>query len=285
MKGTEHSACGDKNRLCPIIYGVSVIARKWHLPVLCILEQLGTQRYGQLKRLLPGITDMMLSQTLKDLEKCGLINRIQYNEIPPRVEYSLTQEGLNLSPALKKMANWGAAQIELTEEGDICRNCEEISENTSSIFEIMQNEPEEWNRGHLEEYEKLCTDPQYRDLPAVEKIKKYVLNAIRVLTHNDQEYTRLSYVLMMDADAPVLVGDDRQYYIILRKLVEDGQKDGSLSPSMDPDELVRLISIFQTGAIIKWRLCREETDIEETNRVALDWFFKHLDHNRFQESL
>lgn len=276
MNKKERPACGDENHLCPIIYGVSIIARKWHLPVICILEQLGPQRYGQLKRLLPGITDMMLTQTLKNLEQHGLINRVQYIEIPPRVEYSLTQEGLNLSPVLRKMADWGAEQINFCEDAEVCQNCREIPDQTASIFKLMENEPDNWNNGHAEKYNRLCTDPKYKHLSGVEKIKEYVLNAIQVLTHNDQEYTRLTYVLLMDADSPMLVGNDRQYYIYLRKLVDEGLKDHSLSSEISPEELVRLISIFQTGTIIKWRLRREEKNIEEISKIAIDWFFEKL---------
>ena len=80
----------------------------------------------------------------------------------------------------------------------------------------------------------------------------------------------------MDADSPMLVGNDRQYYIYLRKLVDEGLEDHSLPSEIPPEELVRLISIFQTGAIIKWRLRREEKDIEEISKIAIDWFFEKL---------
>jgi len=62
---------------------------------------------NELKRKIDGITNMMLSQVLKEMEGYGLVSRKQYMEIPPRVEYSLTQEGKDLIPALISLAKWG----------------------------------------------------------------------------------------------------------------------------------------------------------------------------------
>jgi DNA-binding HxlR family transcriptional regulator len=64
-------------------------------------------RYNELKRNIEGITNMVLTQSLKELESDGIVNRKQYMEIPPRVEYSLTDSGKELIPALKALANWG----------------------------------------------------------------------------------------------------------------------------------------------------------------------------------
>ncbi len=64
-------------------------------------------RYNELKRRIHGITNMMLTQSLKELESSGIIYRKQYMEIPPRVEYSLTPNGEDLIQALKTLADWG----------------------------------------------------------------------------------------------------------------------------------------------------------------------------------
>lgn len=64
-------------------------------------------RYNQLKKEIQGITNMMLTQSLKELESYGIVYRKQFMEIPPRVEYSLTDIGENLIPALKALADWG----------------------------------------------------------------------------------------------------------------------------------------------------------------------------------
>lgn len=92
---------------CPLTYALNLIGGKWRLPIIWALSKNGTMRYNELKRNIEGITNMMLTQTLKDLEQYGIIHREQYMEVPPRVEYSLTENGENLVPALKALASWG----------------------------------------------------------------------------------------------------------------------------------------------------------------------------------
>ncbi|MDK2919183.1 MAG: hypothetical protein PWQ37_1916 [Candidatus Petromonas sp.] len=98
-----------KNRLdnCPLTFALNLIGGKWRLPIIWALSKNGTMRYNELKRSIDGITNMMLTQSLKELELHGIINRKQFMEIPPRVEYSLTDNGKNLIPVLKALADWG----------------------------------------------------------------------------------------------------------------------------------------------------------------------------------
>ncbi|MCG8484990.1 MAG: helix-turn-helix transcriptional regulator, partial [Clostridia bacterium] len=90
--------------VCPLTYALDLIGGKWRLPIIWALSQNDTLRYNALKRKIDGITNMMLSQVLKEMESYGLVNRKQYMEIPPRVEYSLTDAGKNLIPALESLA-------------------------------------------------------------------------------------------------------------------------------------------------------------------------------------
>lgn len=92
---------------CPLTYALSIIGGKWRLPVIWALSQNGTMRYNALERRIDGITSMMLTQSLKELETYGIIMRKQFMEVPPRVEYSLTDNGKDLIPALKALAGWG----------------------------------------------------------------------------------------------------------------------------------------------------------------------------------
>ncbi|PAB58166.1 winged helix-turn-helix transcriptional regulator [Anaeromicrobium sediminis] len=99
---------GNKNmNNCPLTYALNLIGGKWRLPIIWALSQNNTLRYNELKRKVDGITNMMLSQSLKEMENHGLVNRKQFMEIPPRVEYSLTEEGKDLIPALESLAKWG----------------------------------------------------------------------------------------------------------------------------------------------------------------------------------
>lgn len=92
---------------CPLTYALSLIGGKWRLPIIWALSTYQTLRYNELKRNITGITNMMLTQSLKELECSGLVNRQQFMEIPPKVEYSLTEAGKRLIPTLKALANWG----------------------------------------------------------------------------------------------------------------------------------------------------------------------------------
>lgn len=92
---------------CPLTLALNLIGGKWRLPIIWALSKNGTMRYNELKRSIHGITNMMLTQSLKELESDGIISRKQFMEVPPRVEYSLTDNGENLIPALKALADWG----------------------------------------------------------------------------------------------------------------------------------------------------------------------------------
>ncbi|MGM0213499.1 winged helix-turn-helix transcriptional regulator [Enterococcus sp. AZ109] len=85
---------------------LAVIGGKWKIQIIYHLGQKHTLRYGQLKRLLPEISHKVLSAQLKDLEKSGLIQRIEYLEIPLRVEYLLTESGVGLIPVYEAMSKW-----------------------------------------------------------------------------------------------------------------------------------------------------------------------------------
>ncbi len=95
---------------CSIEYTLGKIGGKWKPVILWHLAYDGTQRYNEMRRLLPGITHKMLSQQLKELEVDGLIDRKQFNEVPPRVEYSISEKGLTLKPLLEEMHRWGTEQ-------------------------------------------------------------------------------------------------------------------------------------------------------------------------------
>lgn len=85
----------------------NVLQGKWKNQILFEIIALKSARFGQLNRAIPKITNTMLSTTLRELEKDGLITRKQYNEIPPRVEYTITEKGKDLLPVYYEMYKWG----------------------------------------------------------------------------------------------------------------------------------------------------------------------------------
>lgn len=91
---------------CPVEITMSLIGDKWK--VLIIRDLLtGTKRFGELKKSLSGITQKVLTNNLRQMESSGLIIRKVYAEVPPRVEYSLSETGWSLKPILDSMVEWG----------------------------------------------------------------------------------------------------------------------------------------------------------------------------------
>jgi DNA-binding HxlR family transcriptional regulator len=94
---------------CPTRAILDRIADKWTTLVIGLLSHGGTRRFNELKRLVGGISQKMLTQTLRDLERDGLVKRTVYAEIPPRVEYELTPLGETLRGPLGALGAWAAA--------------------------------------------------------------------------------------------------------------------------------------------------------------------------------
>ena len=92
---------------CPVTTVLLLLQGKWKSQVLYELCVNDIVRFGQLKKNLPGITNTMLTSTLRELEADGVIVRKQFNEIPPHVEYSFSQKGRDLMPIFYAMMNWG----------------------------------------------------------------------------------------------------------------------------------------------------------------------------------
>ena len=88
-------------------YTMSLIQGKYKMFTLCTLASFGVVRFNEMKKYIHGISYKMLSATLKELESDGLVHREEYPQIPPKVEYSLTERGQSLIPILDQMCTWG----------------------------------------------------------------------------------------------------------------------------------------------------------------------------------
>lgn len=91
---------------CPVEITLSLIADKWKFLIIRDLLT-GTKRFGELQRSIGGVSQKVLTNNLRQMEQSGLIVRKVYAEVPPRVEYSLTDLGKSLKPILDSMVNWG----------------------------------------------------------------------------------------------------------------------------------------------------------------------------------
>lgn len=92
---------------CPVEITLKYIGSKWKLLILRNLLNYKVQRFNELERGINGISQKMLTQHLRQMESDGLLNRKVYAEVPPRVEYSLTEKGLSLKPIIDVMHDWG----------------------------------------------------------------------------------------------------------------------------------------------------------------------------------
>lgn len=91
---------------CPLEYGLELFGGKWKSRVICVLNEKTTLRYSGIRNEMLNITDAVLAATLKELINDDLVSRKQYDEIPPRVEYSLTDKGKSVVPILQSICKW-----------------------------------------------------------------------------------------------------------------------------------------------------------------------------------
>lgn len=96
----------DDDIRCPLEYGLAIFGGKWKSRIICVLSANGKLRYSELRREMYNITDAVLAATLKDLIEDGIIDRKSYDEIPPRVEYMLTEKGKSVVPILQNICQW-----------------------------------------------------------------------------------------------------------------------------------------------------------------------------------
>lgn len=96
----------------PFDYAVSLIGGKWKMQILFWLWKCETMRYSEIKKALGTVTHKMLSNKLKELETDGLIIRHEYPQVPPKVEYSLSEKGMSIMPILNTICNWGHDHID-----------------------------------------------------------------------------------------------------------------------------------------------------------------------------
>ena len=99
----------EKDIRCPLEYGLTVFGGTWKSRMICVLAEKGTLRYSALRKEMTNITDTVLASTLKELMSADIVQRKQFNEIPPRVEYGLTEKWRSIIPILQAICQWSGA--------------------------------------------------------------------------------------------------------------------------------------------------------------------------------
>lgn len=130
-----------KDLRCPLEFALEFFSGRWKSRILCLLYSEGSVRYNDIKKALENVSDTVLANTLKELIGHDLIERKQFPEIPPRVEYSLTPKGQSLVPFLRNICRWSAQFHNFDNMSDDalshCKNCV----ITKYQADILQSEP------------------------------------------------------------------------------------------------------------------------------------------------
>ena len=103
----------ERNLTCPVRTTLNVLGGKWKLLILSYLLA-EPRRYGELRRLMPEITEKMLIQELRELETDGIVARTVHQTVPPRVDYSLTEQGQRVQPLFGELVGWGKQYLDRT---------------------------------------------------------------------------------------------------------------------------------------------------------------------------
>ena len=116
----------EKDIRCPLEYGLEIFGGKWNSRIICVLAAKETLRYSELRQEMGNITDAVLASTLKGLIANNMVERKSYDEIPPKVEYSLTEKGLSVVPILQSICRWsGFFYRETSDKAMVqCQKCD-----------------------------------------------------------------------------------------------------------------------------------------------------------------
>jgi DNA-binding HxlR family transcriptional regulator len=118
----------EKEIWCPIEYGLDIFGGKWKSRIICVIASNGVIRYNALRRELSNVTDAVLASMLKEMTVDGIVNRKQYNEMPPKVEYSLTEKGESVLPILQYICQWSKnyTETDKTRVFSPCKTCNQF---------------------------------------------------------------------------------------------------------------------------------------------------------------
>ncbi|MFC4053046.1 winged helix-turn-helix transcriptional regulator [Actinomadura syzygii] len=114
--GKADAASVDPEQVCPIAPVVDIVFSRWTTPILWSLNQYGRQRFVELQRRISTITPKVLTQRLRQLERDGLVVRMYHPEVPPRVEYEISELGRSLAPLFAHLTEWAATNLDRVDQ-------------------------------------------------------------------------------------------------------------------------------------------------------------------------
>ena len=116
----------DKDIRCPLEYGLEIFGGKWNSRIICVLAAKEVLRYSEIRKEMGNITDAVLASALKELILNGIVLRKSHDEIPPRVEYCLSEKGASVVPILQSICKWSGAFHKDDNENTMiqCKKCD-----------------------------------------------------------------------------------------------------------------------------------------------------------------
>lgn len=264
---------------CPVIFSLNLLSKKWLVPIICALNHNAVMRFGELSRALGGITDMMLTQCLKELQRFGIVSRVQYNEMPLRVEYSLTQMGQEMIPSILSLSKW-SPQI-LDQPADIL-SCPHIAcaakvEHTvqlreQEIRDIRRN----WDEAYEDIYNRLTQDSAYAQMSPLDKLVVVAEYVLGESTKVGEEMSRLAtiYYIIGTEKSGDLLSEGRIVFRIFNRYLDEARSQGILTDEMSNGEIIHATLSFLHGINAYWELERGSYDIVEKNHAAIVRFFR-----------
>ena len=121
----------DSELACPVSPVVDIVFSRWTTPILWTLNEFGRQRFVELQRNIRTITPKVLTQRLRQMERDGLVVRTYHPEVPPRVEYEISELGRSLAPIFAHLAEWSAENLQKVERAR--REFDEAGERASAL--------------------------------------------------------------------------------------------------------------------------------------------------------
>lgn len=276
MTTCTNNSCDYEN--CPVIFSLNLFSKKWLIPIMCSLYYNSVMRFGELSRSLDGITDMMLTQCLKELQRFGIVNRVQYNEMPLRVEYSLTAMGMDIVPSILSISKWSPQILNRPTDVLTCPHiaCAAKVEHTVQLRqEDITNVRRNWDTAYEEIDRRLSEDAAYTDLSPIDKlviVAEYVLSES---TKAGEEMSRLAtlYYIVGTEKSSELLSENRVIFRILNYYLDEARALDMLTDEMTNDEIIHATISFIHGLNAYWELERGIYDIVEHNHKAIVHFF------------
>lgn len=268
-------------RNCPVVYALDILSKKWLIPIICELDHCETMRYTELAKVIPGITGMMLTSALKTLQNLGLVTRTQYNEVPLRVEYSLTKAGKSIMPSLFQLSSWSVDMmvdegIEVTCSRNSC--LAQVAQNVAANEENIRATAGAGTRSSISSTGKSSRTPKPPPQIPLRSSTCWCGGCSRPppATGNSSPAWLRSTISSGRRTAPTLLASDRAVCRIMDALLDEAREQGILREGLTNEEIRYACMSFAHGLNSYWELERGAFLIVEKNTNILAWFFGSL---------